>query len=368
MIRFLQNNREASVAIIIVMLLAILAISDPSYLRVETLLSIYSNSLTLFVLAIGATMVMATRGLDVSVGSIMGLSAAIAGVCMNDGFGIVPSIGIALLVGLCCGLFNGFMVAILRVPAIVATLGTLGFFRGCVHLTTGGSWIEGLPESFKDLSHAWLLGLSPFAWLVLVLLAAAHVFLRYTAFGHAIFAVGDNREGARLLGIRVNRVQLTAYAINGILSALAGIIFAAQIGFIPNTAGNGMEMRAIASGVLGGVSLLGGTGTVIGAALGAFFMTSIDSVLVMLRFDAYWNDMIAGAILLIVLIGDGRIREAMAQSLRYQKYRKFLEPEELRAADQAPANTAAPAEPLTGAGKAGTKDAALATHSKEARV
>ena len=125
-----------------------------------------------------------------------------------------------------------------------------------------------------------------------------------------------------------NTVQLTAYAINGILSALAGIIFAAQIGFIPNTAGNGMEMRAIASGVLGGVSLLGGTGTVIGAALGAFFMTAIDSVLVMLRFDAYWNDMIAGAILLIVLIGDGRIREAMAQSLRYQKYRKFLEPDE----------------------------------------
>ena len=200
MIRFLQNNREASVAIIIVLLLAILAISDPSYLRFETLLSIYSNSLTLFVLAIGATMVMATRGLDVSVGSIMGLSAAIAGVCMNDGLGMMASIGIALFVGLCCGLFNGFMVAILRVPAIVATLGTLGFFRGCVHLTTGGSWIEGLPEGFKDLSHAWLLGLSPFAWLVLLLLAAAHIFLRYTAFGHAIFAVGDNREGARLLG------------------------------------------------------------------------------------------------------------------------------------------------------------------------
>ena len=108
MIRFLQNNREASVAIIIVMLLAILAISDPSYLKVETLLSIYSNSLTLFVLAIGATMVMATRGLDVSVGSIMGLAAAIAGVCMNDGLGIVPAIGIALFVGLLCGLFNGF--------------------------------------------------------------------------------------------------------------------------------------------------------------------------------------------------------------------------------------------------------------------
>ncbi|WP_210200570.1 autoinducer 2 ABC transporter permease LsrC [Cohaesibacter celericrescens] len=327
LIRFLQSNREASVAIIILLLFVVLGIVDSSYLSVETVISIYNNSLTLFVLAIGATMVMATRGLDVSVGSIMGLAAAIGGICMNAGLGIPLSIFIALLVGLACGLFNGFMVAILRVPAIVSTLGTLGLYRGFVHLATGGKWIEGLPEGFKDLSHAAIWGLSPLAITVLVLLIAAHVFLRYTAFGQSIFAVGDNREGARLLGIRVNTVQLTAYAINGVLAALAGVIFAAQIGFIPNTAGNGMEMRAIASGVLGGVSLLGGTGTVIGATLGAYFMTSIDSVLVMLRLDAFWNDMIAGAILLIVLIVDGRIREAMAQSMRYHKYRKFLEPD-----------------------------------------
>ncbi len=325
MIRFLQNNRETSVALIILLLFVILGVVDPSYLSFETVKSIYNNSLILLVVAIGATLVMATRGLDVSIGSIMGLSAAIAGILMNANWGIAASIGIALLVGLLCGVFNGIMVAILRVPAIVATLGTLGLYRGLVHLATGGSWIEGLPEGFKALSKDWFLGLSPFAWLVLALLISIHAVLRYTAFGRSLFAVGDNREGARLLGIRVNQVQLTAYAVNGILAALAGIIFAAQIGFIPNTAGNGMEMRAIASSVLGGVSLLGGTGTVIGAGLGGYFMTSIDSVLVMLRLDAYWNDMIAGGILLVVLIADGKIREAMATSLRYHKYRKFIE-------------------------------------------
>ena len=327
LIRFLQTNREMSVGIIILLLFAILTTVDISYLSFETVGSIYNNSLTLLVVAVGATLVMATRGLDVSVGSIMGLSAAVAGILMNGHFGIGPSIAIALLVGLGCGLFNGFMVAILRVPAIVATLGTLGLYRGLVHLVTGGSWIEGLPEGFKALSQAAFLGLSPFAWVVAILLVSAHILLRYTAFGHSIFAVGDNREGARLLGIRVTLVQLSAYALNGVLAAFAGIIFAAQIGFIPNTAGNGMEMRAIASSVLGGVSLLGGTGTVIGAGLGAYFMTSIDSVLVMLRLDAFWNDMIAGAILLIVLVGDGKIREAMGASLRYQKYRKFIEPD-----------------------------------------
>ncbi|MDD7908837.1 MULTISPECIES: autoinducer 2 ABC transporter permease LsrC [Pseudovibrio] len=325
LIRFLQTNREASVAVIILLLFVVLGVVDTSYLSFETVLSIYNNSLILLVIAIGATLVMATRGLDVSIGSIMGLSAAVAGILMNGQFGIGPSIAIALFVGLLCGLFNGFMVAILRVPAIVATLGTLGLYRGLVHLVTSGSWIEGLPEGFKGLSHAGFLGLSAFAWIVLFLLVGTHCWLRYTAFGRSLFAVGDNREGARLLGIKVRQVQLTAYAINGVLAALAGIIFAAQIGFIPNTAGNGMEMRAIASSVLGGVSLLGGTGTVIGAGLGAYFMTSIDSVLVMLRLDAFWNDMIAGGILLVVLIADGKIREAMGSALRYQKYRKFIE-------------------------------------------
>ena len=196
-----------------------------------------------------------------------------------------------------------------------------------MHLLSGGSWIEGLPEGFKALTKAGSLGLSPVAWLVLVLLIVAHLGLRYTAFGRSMFAVGDNREGARLIGIRVNEVQIVAYGLNGLLAALAGVIFASQIGFIPNTAGTGMEMRAIASSVLGGVSLLGGTGTVLGAALGAYFMTSIDSILVLLRLEAYWNDIIAGAILLVVLITDGKIREAVDRLLRYQKYRKFIDPQ-----------------------------------------
>lgn len=326
-IRFLQRHREASVALIIVFLFAILGLVDRTYLSLDTVLLVYGNSLILFVLAIGATMVMATHGLDVSVGSIMGLAAVVAGLLMNAGWGIPASIGVSLLIGLVCGLFNGALVSLLNVSAIVATLGTLGLYRGFVHLLSGGAWIEGLPENFKALTKAGSLGLSPVAWLVLVLLIVSHLGLRYTAFGRSMFAVGDNREGARLIGIRVNEVQIAAYGLNGLLSALAGVIFASQIGFIPNTAGTGMEMRAIASSVLGGVSLLGGTGTVLGAALGAYFMTSIDSILVLLRLQAYWNDIIAGAILLVVLITDGKIREAVDRLLRYQKYRKFIDPQ-----------------------------------------
>jgi len=326
-IRFLQRNREASVALIIVLLFAVLGLVDRSYLSFDTVLLVYGNSLILFVLAIGATMVMATHGLDVSVGSIMGLAAVVAGLLMNAGWSIPAAIFIALLVGLACGLVNGILVSLLKVSAIVATLGTLGLYRGFVHLLSGGAWIEGLPEGFKALTKAGSFGLSFFAWLVLLLLVVTHLALRYTSFGRSMFAVGDNRDGARLIGIRVDEVQIAAYGINGVLAALAGVIFASQIGFIPNTAGTGMEMRAIASSVLGGVSLLGGTGTILGAALGAYFMTSIDSILVLLRLEAYWNDIIAGAILLVVLITDGKIREAVDRHLRYQKYRKFIEPQ-----------------------------------------
>jgi AI-2 transport system permease protein len=326
-IRFLQRNREASVALIIILLFAVLGLVDHSYLSIDTVALVYGNSLILFVLAIGATMVMATHGLDVSVGSIMGLAAVVAGLLMNAGWAVPSAIFVALLVGLVCGLFNGILVSLLKVSAIVATLGTLGLYRGFVHLLSGGAWIEGLPEGFKALTKAGSFGLSFFAWLVLALLVVAHLSLRYTAVGRSLFAVGDNRDGARLIGIRVDEVQIVAYGINGVLAALAGVIFASQIGFIPNTAGTGMEMRAIASSVLGGVSLLGGTGTVLGAALGAYFMTSIDSILVLLRLEAYWNDIIAGAILLVVLITDGKIREAVDRHLRYQKYRKFIEPQ-----------------------------------------
>lgn len=323
--RLLRDNREFSVAFIIVLLFLILGFCDSSYLSLATVHSIFNNSLILIVIATGATMVMSTRGLDVSVGSVMGLAAVVTGILINAGHNITVGILAGLGCGLSCGLFNGYLVAFLRVPAIVATLGTLGLYRGFVHILTGGSWIEGLPEAFKDLTREGFLWLSPFAWVVLVLLVITHLGLRYSRLGRAMFAIGDNREGARLLGIRVGSVQLLAYAANGTLAALAGIIFASQIGFIPNTTGTGQEMRAIAASVLGGVSLLGGTGTILGAALGAYFLTTIDSVLILARMPAYLNDMIAGGILLIVLIADGKLREFVDTLLRRQKYRKFTE-------------------------------------------
>ncbi|ENE4844283.1 autoinducer 2 ABC transporter permease LsrC [Klebsiella pneumoniae] len=321
----LLKNRELSAFFAIVALFVVLVALNPAYFSLQTLAMIFSSSQILCLLALGATLVMLTRNIDVSVGSTVGLCAiAIAvGVALNNGYGLATAIAFALAIGALAGAFNGLLVVGLRIPAIVATLGTLGLYRGVMLLWTGGKWIEGLPDSLKSLSEPAFIGVSPLGWLVLALLLAGGWLLSRTAFGRDFYAAGDNLAAARQLGVAVNRTRMLAFTLNGMLAACAGIVFAAQIGFVPNQTGSGLEMKAIAACVLGGISLLGGTGTLLGAFLGAFFLTQIDTVLVLFRLPAWWNDFIAGLVLLGVLVLDGRLRQALARHQRALKYSRF---------------------------------------------
>ena len=319
----LLKNRELSAFFAIVALFVVLVALNPAYFSLQTLAMIFASSQILCLLALGATLVMLTRNIDVSVGSTVGLCAIAVGVALNNGYGLATAIAFALAIGALAGAFNGLLVVGLRIPAIVATLGTLGLYRGVMLLWTGGKWIEGLPDSLKSLSEPAFIGVSPLGWLVLALLLAGGWLLSRTAFGRDFYAVGDNLAAARQLGVAVNRTRMLAFTLNGMLAACAGIVFAAQIGFVPNQTGSGLEMKAIAACVLGGISLLGGTGTLLGAFLGAFFLTQIDTVLVLFRLPAWWNDFIAGLVLLGVLVLDGRLRQALARHQRALKYSRF---------------------------------------------
>lgn len=319
----LLKNRELSAFLAIVVLFAGLVALNPAYFSLQTLAMIFASAQILCLLALGATLVMLTRNIDVSVGSTVGLSAIATGVALNSGYGLMTAIAFALAIGALAGAFNGLLVVGLRIPAIVATLGTLGLYRGVMLLWTGGKWIEGLPNSLKALSEPAFIGISPLGWLVLALLLAGGWILSRTAFGRDFYAVGDNLAAARQLGVAVNRTRMLAFTLNGMLAACAGIVFASQIGFVPNQTGSGLEMKAIAACVLGGISLLGGTGTLLGAFLGAFFLTQIDTVLVLFRLPAWWNDFIAGLVLLGVLVLDGRLRQALARHQRALKYSRF---------------------------------------------
>ncbi|HBY6252338.1 autoinducer 2 ABC transporter permease LsrC [Klebsiella pneumoniae] len=319
----LLKNRELSAFFAIVALFVVLVALNPAYFSLQTLAMIFASSQILCLLALGATLVMLTRNIDVSVGSTVGLCAIAVGVALNNGYGLATAIAFALAIGALAGAFNGLLVVGLRIPAIVATLGTLGLYRGVMLLWTGGKWIEGLPDSLKSLSEPAFIGVSPLGWLVLALLLAGGWLLSRTAFGRDFYAVGDNLAAARQLGVAVNRTRMLAFTLNGMLAACAGIVFAAQIGFVPNQTGSGLEMKAIAACVQGGISLLGGTGTLLGAFLGAFFLTQIDTVLVLFRLPAWWNDFIAGLVLLGVLVLDGRLRQALARHQRALKYSRF---------------------------------------------
>ena len=319
----LLKNRELSAFFAIVALFVVLVALNPAYFSLQTLAMIFASSQILCLLALGATLVMLTRNIDVSVGSTVGLCAIAVGVALNNGYGLATAIAFALAIGALAGAFNGLLVVGLRIPAIVATLGTLGLYRGVMLLWTGGKWIEGVPDSLKSLSEPAFIGVSPLGWLVLALLLAGGWLLSRTAFGRDFYAVGDNLAAARQLGVAVNRTRMLAFTLNGMLAACAGIVFAAQIGFVPNQTGSGLEMKAIAACVLGGISLLGGTGTLLGAFLGAFFLTQIDTVLVLFRLPAWWNDFIAGLVLLGVLVLDGRLRQALARHQRALKYSRF---------------------------------------------
>ncbi|MGC6404906.1 autoinducer 2 ABC transporter permease LsrC [Bisgaard Taxon 45] len=324
--KFIQDNRELTIVFAIGLLFTLLSLGGSGF-HLQTLTMIFNSAQIVILLAIGATFVILTRNIDVSVGSTMGLCAVIAGSLLNAGFGAGAFV-ITLCCGLLAGLFNGILVTLLRIPAIVATLGTLGLYKGIMLLITGGKWIEGLPQDLKTLSAPAFLHISPIGWLLLGLIGLTYFFLTKMKLGRDFYAVGDNLQGALQLGVRVNQVRIAAFAINGTMAALAGIVFASQIGFVPNSTGNGLEMKAIAACVLGGISLLGGAGNIIGAVLGAYFLIQIDSILVLLKVPAYWNNFVAGLVLLAVLVFDGRIRVMINNNIKLQRYARFLKDEQ----------------------------------------
>jgi AI-2 transport system permease protein len=272
-------------------------------------------------IALGVFPVILTRNIDVSGGSVLGLSAVTLGLSLNAGIAMPIAIAMTLGAGLAAGAANGALVAILGVPSIVATLGTLGLFRGVMLIATGGEWIEELPETLKALGAKSLGGLSVMGICAGLVIIAVWAFLRSRR-GRWVMVVGDNRAAARHLGLPVKRIEFLAFVWGGGMAALAGITFASQIGFVPNQAGTGIELRAIAALVLGGISLLGGVGSVAGVVIGVIFFTSIDTALVFLKIPAYWNDLIGGAMLLTVLLIDGRLRIALEARDRAARYHR----------------------------------------------
>jgi AI-2 transport system permease protein len=315
----LLKSRELSILLLLAAYFLIVGSINHGFVTGDSLTLVVKASVILVIMAIGQSFVLFTANIDVSVGSIMGLSAAVCGVLLTSGLNVWVVIIAVLLVGVITGLINGVGVSYLKIPSIIMTLGMLGVIRGFMLIYTEGKWIEDIPNFYKQLSGLKMLWLTLPVWVSLLLLLLAHVYLTRTRFGRYFYAVGDNVEGARLVGIPVERVKILAFIFSGISASIAGLVFVMNIGFVPNQTGGGIELQVIAAAVLGGVGLTGGLGTVIGAALGSTFFTVIQNSLVYLKVPAYWNDAISGFLLLVIVIGDSKFHGYLNKQVSKQK-------------------------------------------------
>src|SRR5690606_8335836 len=300
MIKRIVKSREFLVLALLVAMIFAVSTVNAAVLRPLTLINIVNSSLFLMLIAIGQMFVVMTRGIDVSVGAIAGLSAVIFGLALNAGVPLPIAMLCALVTGFLCGCVNAAGIVFVGVPPIIMTLGTLGAYRGLMRVLTGGSWIESIPQTIKALAVTRYMSVPLMVWAVVALIIVLAILLSRIKAVRNFYAVGDNREGAYLLGINVRVTEFTAYALAGLFSGAAAIVFTGQIGFVPMQTGSGQELKAIAAVVLGGVSLMGGTGSIWSAVIGALFLTAVDSMMIFLKVPGSWNNAVAGAVLLAI--------------------------------------------------------------------
>ena len=275
---------------------------NPDFFNIDTIVRIFFNGSMLLLVTMGISAVIITKNIDVSLGSLMGLSATLAGTVLNKTNNVFLTILVALGVGLLGGVFNGIGVAYFGVTAMIMTLGTMAIYRGLLIMYTGGKWIQNIPEFFTDFSKVKFLGMYASIWIVIGIMVLLWLFFTKTRMGRYFYAVGNNKEGARLQGIPVKPITVAAFGISGLMAGLAGLLYIAQIGAVPNLAGTGLETQAIAAAVIGGISLTGGKGGAIGALLGAVLLQTINYSLVYLKVPGYWNNAISGFLLLFIIV------------------------------------------------------------------
>ena len=301
--------KKYSVLIVLLGLCLLLAIASPRFLRPRNLVNIVLQSSITAIVALGLTLPILTGGIDLSVGSVAALSGALsAGLIARAGWAAGPAITIGLMVGAVTGTLIGLMVVGGRLPPFVASLSLMAIARGLTLVYTQGKPIAGLPEGYVFLGTGTLGPLPlPVVFLALLVLAARTVLVR-TRYGHHVYAVGGNEETARLAGIRTGPLKVSVYTISGVAAAFAGILLTARLWSAQPTAGTGLELEAIAAVVLGGTSLMGGSGSAGGAVAGALIMGVIGNGLNLLEIPSYIQQVIKGLILIAAVMIDIRSR------------------------------------------------------------
>ena len=321
--------REAGILVVLVLLVAFVSVRNGNFLTPSNLKGVALDGAILAVLAIGETAVILTRNIDLSVGAILGFSALFVGVVLkvHPGVPVPAALLLGVAVGLVFGLGNALLVSVGEVPAIIATLGTLGIYRGLIFVYSNGSGqhevtAADLPSSFLNLATESVLGIPVFLLIPAVLLAGAAYWLGQTRSGREIYAVGGNATAARLAGINVERTVLVAFLVSGALAGLGGVLYLTHYAQVDTLAGNGLELNVIAAVVIGGTSTNGGTGSILGTLIGVVLLSVINNALVLLSDPGtaqFWERAIYGLIILGAVVADALISRRLQRALRRRR-------------------------------------------------
>ena len=316
----LVRSRELSILLVFFAVIAAATIKTDTFLfSSNSWRDLLLTPSILLLLAVGQAVVIITRNVDLSVGSVLGLAAYLTGRLFTDqpGIPILAVFAAGVLAGALLGLVNGVLVAYGKVPALVITLGTLYIYRGVVLTWAGSDRINAgdLPKGFLELGTRSVLSIPVLTIIAAVFLVAVGYYLHSMRGGRELYAIGSDPDAAVLYGLPVTRRVLSAFVLSGALAGLAGVVYAARYGTVSSNAGTGIELQAVAAVVIGGVAIFGGSGTVWGAAIGAVLLVTINRALPILGIPDFWQRAVVGALILGAIVLDRLLAARQARKL-----------------------------------------------------
>lgn len=313
--RFMKSKTTTIFLVLVAMCLA-LGIANKSFFMYENLASVARATAYTAILSIGELLVILICGIDLSVGSICGLSAVTTALMLSRfGWAMIPAILLGLLAGIAVGVINGGLIVAMKLPPFIATMGTTQIINSVALLLTNGKPVLGLGDQFLFIGQGKFLYLPVAVWILVVVAIVASLFLNKTVTGRKLYALGGGEEAARYSGVRTNLLKFITYIISGFTAGMCGIILCARMGSAQGATGAGYQMDAIASCVIGGASMAGGEGNVSGTIVGAAIMCVIRNALVMLSVSTYWQSMIIGFIIIAAVMID-QFRRASANKVQ----------------------------------------------------
>lgn len=302
----ITESREALLAVILILLFAVVTVISPSFLTPKSIIDLLKNNAVTMVMALGMLCVMLVGGIDISITSTLALSGMSVGMLLKYGHisNTLLAFIIAVAIGTACGAVIGLIISRADVPPIIATMGFMYIYRAMSYLVSnGGEWAGASAlGTFKDFATTNFLGLNKVIWVIVICYVFFFFFMKWTRTGRKIYAVGSNANAAEVSGINVKNIKLLVYTMMGFLAGLAGALQVAVYASAMPDMQTGGEMDVIAACVIGGVSMSGGRGTVIGSLLGALILATIKKALPLVGIDALWQNMIKGVLILVVVM------------------------------------------------------------------